>query len=681
MTVEELLQLLPGPFNFLRREPAELRALMPDAAVVLPRPGLIYLDDDGATPVRGFPLLLSPGAERLRAALERYLLAEEAAQVGILRRQFADRKALAAAREGYRVLLAAAVTHATVSSYGRNFPAVFWLQHSLDVARLLKETPRRVLRSDLEIGREHGPAIKYRLLERFLELGLTESYEAVTRLAVDTDEVEEALFPRLLTRMRDNVLLFTEDHLSADLAELGPYFQGYLHIDGRDLRRRLDDLAAWNDRLLAEDAGVRAAVRHLLRGERLAATAGDADPAARGRELLLRPGWLRYLAERPDYPADRLLGPALVEVWENLLLKLKEFEVVHALRSCLIPVRSEGGVLTCRPAGIGQKAPLRAGTVLSVATRPLDFTAPWVVDPLVHRFGLIYDLTDFSDIVNVVRRSGTGVQDDAFRRMFTFQRRVNRIAEAHRVHLEKYLGDGAFYSGRSCPAILSVAVLVQRAYRQALAEGFPFDRGLRMALNVGQYRLIPMGTRGPEGPERYEFFGHGLVELSRLISGKATREIEDLKTMLVAQGYPEATVFKFFSPLLQRNPDERGDEDADGFYAHINRHGNLVNEGIVATEAFLRQLDGDLGAVPLARARRRDRTYVLLPVEDAGGRLEVAFRKLGLAHLKGLGEVPVYEVLDGETLPAAGLAAAGTGSLLTALDSGFADTWPGVASP
>lgn len=679
MSPEDLRELLSGPFHFLRPDPAELRALLPDAAVTLPRPHLVYLDDDAATPVRGFPVLLSPGAERLRTALERFLLAEEAAQLAILQRRPGDRKAQAVARETYRTLLSRAVVNSTLSSYGRSFPSVFWLQHSLDAARVLKESPRRVLRADLEIGREHGSGIKYRVLERFLGLALAESYEAVSRLAIDTEEVEEELFPRLLSLLRDNVLLLTEDHISADLAELGAYFHGYLHIDGRDLRRRLDELAEWNERLLGSDPAVRAAARHLLRPEKLTPTSGEPDPAQRARDLLMRAGWLRYLADHPSYPGDRLLGPGLIEVWESLLLKLKEFELIHALRGYLLPVRREGDRLICRPSGVGQRAPVRAGTAVSAVTRPLDFTAPWVVDPLVHRFGLIYDLTDFSAIVNVVRRSGSEIQDDAFRRMFTFQRRINRLATAHRVHLEKYLGDGAFYSSRNCAAILFAALQVQRSYRQALEEGFPFDRGLRIALNYGQYRLIPMGTGGGEGPERYEFFGHGLVELSRLITGKAARELEEIKVLLVSLGYPEATVHRFFSPLLQRNPDEGTQHDPGDFFAFINRHGNLVNEGMVATRAFVRQLDLELGQATLGRARVDDREYVMVTLDVGGAHAEAGLRKLGLAHLKGLGEVPVVEVVDADALPEGACTPAGVGSLLPALEGGFADTWPGVA--
>src|SRR4029079_3242092 len=96
--------------------------------------------------------------------------------------------------------------NATNASYGRQYPAVFWLHHSLEVARLLKETPKRVLRQDLETGRRHGDAIKYRGLEGYLDRVLQATYDVIQRLAGAIEESEEALFPRLLTSMRDNVL-------------------------------------------------------------------------------------------------------------------------------------------------------------------------------------------------------------------------------------------------------------------------------------------------------------------------------------------------------------------------------------------------------------------------------------------------------------------------------------------
>ncbi|HSL83867.1 MAG TPA: hypothetical protein VLF66_13920, partial [Thermoanaerobaculia bacterium] len=448
-----------------------------------------------------------------------------------------------------------------------------------------------------------------------------------------------------------NVLVFTEDHISPNLAELNSYFAGHLRLDGRDLRQRLEALASWHRERLAEDGELARAVRHLLKG----------DPE-RGRELLVRPGYVAYLAELPGYDAAALLSPELVQVWERLLGKLKEFELLQAVRRLLVPVqRTPDGLVTSRDA-LNRTLVGRTELRVSSTTRPFDFMAPWVVDPQVHRFGMIYDIADFSDVVSVLRRSGAEIQDSSFRKMFRFQRRINRMADGRRLKMEKYLGDGAFYSGRRGQRMLVAAIHVQRLYQQALAEGFPFDRGIRIALNHGQYRLIPIHV-SETGAERYEFFGHGLVELSRLTTGKATREIEELKTMLINLGYREEVVHRFFAPLLQRNVDtvDRR-EEARPFHAYINRNGNLVNEGVVATAAFLEQLDAENRFHDLRRATVADRRYVAIEVPDppgtaasrAGSRagaaapprtLKIGLRKLGIASLKGLDKLAVFEVV------------------------------------
>ena len=340
MTPQTLLQILRGPFNFLRADPEEVHRVVPDLAKTLPLPPRIFLEDENATPLRGFPVLASEGLERLHQALARYVLAEEEAQTAIQSRRPHDRKAYQAAWEGYRQLLARAVENVTMSSYGRHYPAIFWLHHSLDLAQLLKETPRRILRIDSATGRQHGDFIKYRVLDRWLERAVDTSYELVTRLAVDTDEAEEELFPRLLTRMRDNVLLLSEDHVSPNLAELASYFNGYLRIDGRELRQRLDELVPWHRERLRQDADLRQSVRHLL--------AVDGEAEAQARDLLVRPGYVTYLATRKGYDARRLPTPEQIQVWESLLVKLKEFELFHAVRRCLKPVEPEGDRLVTR---------------------------------------------------------------------------------------------------------------------------------------------------------------------------------------------------------------------------------------------------------------------------------------------------------------------------------------------
>lgn len=642
MNDSAILPYLQGPFSFLRPEPEEVRRLIATGGFALPRPQSIYLDDEAATPITGFPVLITDRLRSLRDSLIQYVLQEEQLQMSIFRRQPSDRKAYSQAWESYRAHLCTSVENATMSSYGRQFPELFWLHHSLDLAALLKDTPRRVARDEPELGRRHGDEIKYRVYDRLVDRVQSTIYDLVQHLASDTDTLEEELFPRLLTRMVDNVLVLTEDHVSPNLAELNSYFTGHLRLDGRDLRQRLDALGAWHVERLAADRDLAATARHLL----------DGDPD-RARDLLLRPGYVTYLATRTGYDPNALLSPPQVEVWERLLWKLKEFELLHALRRLVVPVQRRGEeFLTSRDA-LNRTLIGRSELILSSTTRPFDFTAPWVVDPQVHRFGMIYDIADFSDVVSVLRRSGSELQDSSFRKMFRFQRRINRMADSKRLKLEKYLGDGAFYSSRRGRRMLASALHVQRLYQQAVTEGFPFDRGVRIALNYGQYRLIPIHV-SETGAERYEFFGHGLVELSRLTTGKAAREIEEIKTTLVNLGYKEEVVHRFFAPLAQRNldvVDKR--EESRPFYAYINRNGNLVNEGIVATASFLEQLDAENRFADLRRAVEGDRRYVAIEIPDsqppAAGQappLLVGLRKLGTASLKGLDKLAVYEVVD-----------------------------------
>jgi hypothetical protein len=389
----------------------------------------------------------------------------------------------------------------------------------------------------------------------------------------------------------------------------------------------------------------------------------------------------RFLASRASYPREHLLSPNQVEVWESLLVKLKEFELFHGLRRMLLPVERvgpEGPLTVSRRGSLSRTLMGRKPLVLSSTTRPLDFMATWVVDPQVARFGMIYDIADFSQGISVLRRAGSDTQDQAFRQMFRFQRRINRLASAQRLTMEKYLGDGAFYSSREARRMLVVAIQVQRLYKSAVAEGFPFDRGMRIALNFGQYRLIPIDGAHGGGGERYEFFGHGLVELSRLTTGKATREIDEIKTLLVNLGYRQEIVHRFFAPLLTRNVDVVDKaEESRRFRAYINQNGNLINEGMVATRAFLAELDHETTESRGTMLRRLDhqgRRYVGLEMEApatvVGGAPEpllVGFRVLGKASLKGLERLEVFEVVDLGDLDPASLPPLHESSLVAAV--------------
>ncbi len=663
-SLASLARALRGPLSFLRDDPEEIYRLMPELLQLLPLPQRVYLADEGATPLIGYPVLASPGMKALRETLAGYIRAEEEAQLAPVLRQAVDAPALQAAWERYRALLARATENVTTSSYGRHFPDFFWLLHSLDVAKLLKETPRRITRLNLNLGKEQGGPLKYKVFYRYLDRVLSLTYDLAHRLAGDTEELEEEIFPPLLSRMRDNVLIFTEDHISPDLGELNHYLQGYLKIDGADLRFRYAKVVEWLQERLVADPSLRAAATHLLR----------LPPHADARELLRHRGFVEYLSGLPGYDSRGLLSPEQVQVWEALLVKLKEFELFHGIRRLVVSVQQQDGALVMVDRGLNRTWVGGPPTVeVSSATRPLDFMAPWVVDPLISRFGMIYDVTDFSHIVSLLRRASSDEQDRSFRSMFRFQRRVHRLAASQRLKLEKYLGDGAFYSARDAYRMLIVGLQVQRFYRQALADGFPFNRGMRIALNFAQYRLLPIHGGGSVGePERYEFFGHGVVELSRLTTGKSMRELEEFKVLLINLGYDEQTVHRFFAPLTTAEHDVVDKrEERRAFYAYLNRNGNLVNEGIVATAQLVERLAGEEVAQKLYPLRYEGRGYLALALELPDGKCLAGVRKLGIVKLKGLEPLAVYEVVDGGPFPTGLQPLAGV-DLMTALDRDYA---------
>jgi len=54
---------------------------------------------------------------------------------------------------------------------------------------------------------------------------------------------------------------------------------------------------------------------------------------------------------------------------------------------------------------------------------------------------------------------------------------------------------------------------------------------------------------GDDGGTRFEFFGHGVVELLRLTTGKSTREVDEIAEFLISSGYSPALVDDFLAPL------------------------------------------------------------------------------------------------------------------------------------
>jgi hypothetical protein len=639
MNISSLPTHLPGPFTFLDPIPGELAKIRAIQADAMPRVRKIFLEDENATPLVGFPVLVSSRLMALEKALEQYLLLEERAQMAIARKQSFDSRAYNDAWDSYAKLLASATEFTILSSYGRAYPNVFWLRHSRAVARCLAGTLGRLEEIDSGLALEQGHRIRYAAFFHYLDRVLSLTYRKVRALTKQVEEAEADLFPGLLTVMRDNVLIFTERQVGRDLEELTGYLQGHLGIDERDFRDRLAKLRAWHEVEFAAGRSMRDTVRDLL-GPELAE-----DP---GR-LLHRSGYIRYLSRLPSYDARHLLTRPQVDLWEQLLPTLKEYELLRSFQRLVLPAGREGTRLAARdPRTRGTGLPPRR-VYLSVTTRPLDFMTPWVLDPEVGRLGLIYDIRQFSESLSEMERTSLVEQERTFQMIFRFQRRINQLAFSRRLRLEKYLGDGALYSGINRPHhLLVVAVLIQRHYRDAVEAGFPFNRGLRIALNFGQYRMLPIQSSQPGEAERYEFFGHGIVELTRLITGKTMHETEEMKKLLVNLGYPQSNVDAFFAPLERRNLDvvDRSEEDRR-FRAYINPNATLINEGIVATRGFIEELDREGSIESMELAGEGGRRYVVVSVRDGVDVIRAGVRKLGKAEFKGIGSLIVYEVVSG----------------------------------
>ncbi|HSN68972.1 MAG TPA: hypothetical protein VLV48_06990, partial [Thermoanaerobaculia bacterium] len=269
-----------------------------------------------------------------------------------------------------------------------------------------------------------------------------------------------------------------------------------------------------------------------------------------------------------------------------------------------------------------------------------------VVDPMVHRFGLIYDISSFSEILGNLARAGRAQEITSYRQMLLFQRKLESITERHRLQFEKFLGDGALYTTRRALHLVRAAVEIQRFYGEMKRKGFAFNRGMRIAINYGYYRLLPMKPR-LDSPERtMEFYGPGVVELSRLTTGKATQEIEEIQTFLVSHGYEEPRVRQFFAPLAHGVDVIDHVQHGRAFFAYINANGHLINEGIVASMAVVQELSSELedGHHAIHRISAPWGTYLGFSTGE-GGEM-VALRLLGMVSLKGLDNVEVAEIVS-----------------------------------
>jgi hypothetical protein len=635
MTIEALLQGGQG-FLFLHPTQSEIQRALADSGVRLPAPQPIFLEGEKATGLSGYLMVETPELQLFETVLAQAL---DATTERLIRQRSGDPapdETVDPSWRAYLGMLEAVAENVTASDYGRRFPAVFWLYQSEVVARWLSTCPKRVLAAHPEIGDTAAAEIKYAVFEEFVRAADRTLRMVARRLAAE-GEPRDDLVPPIFSRMRENVLIMSEVAIDKDLDGLEAFFQGFLREDGREFRRRWRGLRLWHAAAIEQDRGLRHLARllfDLVRGQ---------SPDV----LLATPGYVSYLTSTATgYDAQRLLSPRQVEIWEDLLLRLRTFELFHNLRRLLLRVRRADGRLVC-PGTEAERLGAAAHQIhLSPTLRPLDFMSPWVVDPGVNRSGLVYDLVHFTRRVSQLRDAPSERQESAFRAFYHLQRQLDRIAQEHRLYHEKYLGDGSFYTGRDCVRLLVAALRMQRAYRDALRRGFPFDDGMRIALNHGHYRLLPLGGAYESGT-RYEIFGETVVELFRMVSGKSDHDLEEVASSLIARGYAAEEVRRFFEPLLGAGPATM---EATPFRARLSRTGQLLNNGIVATESFLEDLHHGGGWRSLRRFVGGDSRFLVIELEDARECLDVAIRALGRADLKGLPSPLLFELVDGDLL-------------------------------
>ena len=109
---------------------------------------------------------------------------------------------------------------------------------------------------------------------------------------------------------------------------------------------------------------------------------------------------------------------------------------------------------------------------------------------------------------------------------------------------------------------------------------------------------------------------------------------------------------RFFAPLAAQER-RRGGQEGGG--AHASTPTSTATAPCTTTAwwrtgPFIAQLDQELGRHPLLPRPRGGAHLRRILIQDAGGeRLPVGFRKLGMAHLKGLEKLAVYEIVDGAT--------------------------------
>jgi hypothetical protein len=535
------------------------RDLFPELAACLPAPYPIFGTDEEQIITYGYPILISQGVWKLRQELDRMVAFETEYRLTRTVEGQGHRNHVVTQRERYLRAISTIFENVFMNDYGRGLLEVFLLFHSGDVVRSLSQVAKLIqlhqsttTREQIEEYRQFAAGIVSEHIQRA-------AMTAVEKLKQLADGPTTMAMSPLLGILCQDQLLLTDNHPPGDLNQLSGYLRYRHHQDADSLvaictqaLRRLGELVR----------------RHPEIGS-LLSTAGAAKLRLDQPKTLLEPRLLDALTAA-DLLAALDLTPRQVQLMRELGIKLKISELLASLRRRIRPMERRGSHLVLGGAS--------SATPIAPSTRPFDFASPGVVESLVRRCGLVYDLTNFTAVLEAVRKEGQHAEEKALQFMYVFQNRLEEIRQKRVLNFEKFLGDGALYSSRRAIRVLAAACEIQRLYDNLRHSGFPFDKGIRMALNFGTYRLLPMLNRVGDSL-RFEFFGHGIVELARLTTGKSAREVEEIAEFLVHAGYDPKDVDSFLAPLIEARKGHRSREGRP-YAATIDVRGELINEGI-----------------------------------------------------------------------------------------------------
>jgi len=608
------------------------QTLFPSLAACLPTPYPIFGQDEEKVVTYGYPVLRSDGIQQLQRSLDNLVNAEVEYRVASELDTTADKRGVMAERDRLHRSLTLILENVFMNDYGRGMAEVFLLFLSSEVVRSASRVPRLVRMSDRlsggEAGTRHRQAIAG-VLGGLIQRAAHGASDRLRKLA------QVRLAPKispLLGMICSDQLLLTEARPTAEMTTLDSYLKTRFRYDLATLNATLDHSLRRLSQLLSRRSEL---------GELLASATGLNIDLTKPWTLL-EPQLLEAL-DRADLLDSIGLSKNQASLCRDLGLNLKRFELLAALRRRIVIMAYRGSQLVLsEPSVRGPIAP---------TTRPFDFTSPGVVDTSVRRFGLVYDLTNFTVTLEEVRKKGRAAEEKALQFMYVFQNRLEEIRNDHRLIFEKFLGDGGFYSSRRALRTLAAACEIQQAYDRLRESGFPFNQGIRMAINYGVYRLLPMLGSDRE-IRRFEFFGHGIVELSRLTTGKSSREVAEFAEFLIHSGYDASEVENFLAPIAKARSAGKSSDDR-AYTAELDSHGELVNEGIVLTIGFLEHLENELDIQAFTEVVEHGVRWLLFPLDpDRSGPFQVGLRYLGVARLKGLDPIELVEAAVWTEIPA-----------------------------